>query len=47
MVGVKLDLKEQVTGWLAVFIMTVSAILSFIGQLIVSYFNQQVRLLHR
>ena len=45
MVGAKLEMSELVTAWLAVFVMTLSAILSLLGTLILSYFNQQVRCL--
>lgn len=43
MIGAKLSMSEYLTAWLAVFIMTLAAILSFLGNLILSYFNQQVR----
>lgn len=45
MVGVKLQMSEVLIAWLAVLVMTLSAILSLLGTLILSYFNQQVRFL--
>jgi hypothetical protein len=43
MVGVKLPMPELVRGWLAVSIMTLGAIFSLLGVLIVSYFDEEVR----
>ncbi|BDA47320.1 hypothetical protein COCOBI_10-1660 [Coccomyxa sp. Obi] len=42
MIGAKLSMSEYLKGWLAVFIMTLAAILSNLGNLILSYFNQQM-----
>ncbi|BDA47321.1 hypothetical protein COCOBI_10-1670 [Coccomyxa sp. Obi] len=42
MVGAKLSMSELLTAWLAVFILTLAAILSFLGNLVLSYFNQQI-----
>lgn len=40
--GAKLSRAEFLLGWLAVILMTLAAILSVLGNLILSYFSQQV-----
>lgn len=42
MLGAKLSKAEFLKGWLAVIIMTLAAILSNLGNLILSYFSTQV-----
>ncbi|BDA47318.1 hypothetical protein COCOBI_10-1640 [Coccomyxa sp. Obi] len=42
MFGARLSKAEFLTGWLAVFITTLAAILSVISNLILSYFSQQI-----
>ncbi len=42
MFGAKLSRKEFLLGWFAVILMTLAAILSVLGNLILSYFSQQV-----
>ncbi|BDA47322.1 hypothetical protein COCOBI_10-1680 [Coccomyxa sp. Obi] len=42
MIGAKLSMSEYLTAWLAVFILTLATILSFMGNVMLSYFNEQI-----
>ena len=42
MIGAKLTKSEYFIAWLAVFILTLNTVLSFMGNVMLSYFNQQV-----
>ncbi|CAL8472225.1 g11767 [Coccomyxa elongata] len=42
MMGTKLTMSEYLTAWLAVFLFTLATILSFMGNVLLSYFNQQI-----
>lgn len=42
MLGAKLSKSEYLLGWLAVIVLTVAAIFSNLGNLILSYFASQV-----
>ena len=42
MIGAKLIMSEYLTAWLAVFIFTLATVLSNMGNVLVSIFNNQV-----